>query len=936
VLILDALERLEEREGGAELTWLPPDLPEGVRLVVSSLPGRALRVIEQRGIERLEVGPISVADRSELITRYLALFAKSLAPKQTQRIAGASACAQPLYLMALLEELRLHGRHETLDEKLQHYLAASTPVELYDRILERFEQDYETNRPGLVRDAMVMLWAARHGLSEPELLDLLGEQGRPLPMAFWSPLRLAAESSLYSRNGLLDFFHDFLREAVRARYLPTAEDQRAAHRRLERYFATREIASRRLDEQAWQLVQAEAWADLQKLLRDPAFIEPALRHDPYGTRAHWAALERYTGAEMPHVYRDLLANPARNIDASWSVASLLHDAGHLEDALVLREAVVEALRRAGDHDLEQALSNLSDTLRVAGKLDRALELLEEQEALCRRSGNAHGLRLAVGNQAIIHQARGDGTRALDLYREEAWLCRMIEDRSGLSKALGGQASVLLSRREYDEARVLLDEQERTCRDEGDVFGLVTALGNQALVHKSVGEIETALNLRKEEARLCRRIGNRPALGTSLGNQAELWIQSGKPERATRLIDECRRIAHETGARGLEQYCLWLEGSVLLGHGALEKAWQCFERQEGICRELGLRSMLETALSGQARVLQGKGAYAEALTRLKEQETICRETDNVPSLLICLLSLGSVRLHLDDLEGAQIALREAERLARKTGDERALQGSLGNRAVVHERRGEIREALALLRDQEAICNRVGPPEDLAKCLHNQGLLLARELGQPVEALSRVEKALEQAREHDLADLAERIAPLLSQLRSDPLSFVGRTRKHSPAHAPAEDQPLLEADPLPPARMALLHLDPEQLAQVGAALDREPSIVVRFDGSGREVPCHLTGEDHRWAESLAPLQDRAQAEASIGNLEGVVAAYREGLRRAPGSDLFLMSLGVAYLQLGEVERGLRFLERAAEISPRNERIRANLDRARAIQEHRDAYA
>ena len=50
-------------------------------------------------------------------------------------------------------------------------------------------------RPGLVRDAMTFIWAARRGLAETELLDLLGKDGEPLPGAYWVPFHLAAETA---------------------------------------------------------------------------------------------------------------------------------------------------------------------------------------------------------------------------------------------------------------------------------------------------------------------------------------------------------------------------------------------------------------------------------------------------------------------------------------------------------------------------------------------------------------------------------------------------------------------------------------------------------------------------------------------------------------------------------------------------------------------
>ena len=109
----------------------------------------------------------------------------------------------------------LWGDHLTLDQRITHYLSAPTVPDLYRRILERYEEDYERDRPGLVRDAVSLISAARRGLSESELLEMLGPGGGRLPEAIWSPLSLAAERSLLNRSGLIGFSHSYFRQAVR-------------------------------------------------------------------------------------------------------------------------------------------------------------------------------------------------------------------------------------------------------------------------------------------------------------------------------------------------------------------------------------------------------------------------------------------------------------------------------------------------------------------------------------------------------------------------------------------------------------------------------------------------------------------------------------------------------------------------------------------------
>ena len=61
-------------------------------------------------------------ERAQLITDYLGQYSKALSPAQVKRLATADQTANPLYLRALLEELRVYGDHFTLDQRLDHYL----------------------------------------------------------------------------------------------------------------------------------------------------------------------------------------------------------------------------------------------------------------------------------------------------------------------------------------------------------------------------------------------------------------------------------------------------------------------------------------------------------------------------------------------------------------------------------------------------------------------------------------------------------------------------------------------------------------------------------------------------------------------------------------------------------------------------------------------
>jgi len=168
------------------------------------------------------------------------------------------------------------GDHETLDQAITGYLEAEDVRALYGKVLERFERDFERERPGLVRDTMRLLWAARRGLSETELLQLLGA-AEPLPRAHFSPLYLAAQDWFVAGSGLLRFTQPELRAVIEERYLPTEEERRAVHLALARYFGDDPFAPRAVDELPWQLVGGEDWASLGRLLSNAEFLRGAWR-----------------------------------------------------------------------------------------------------------------------------------------------------------------------------------------------------------------------------------------------------------------------------------------------------------------------------------------------------------------------------------------------------------------------------------------------------------------------------------------------------------------------------------------------------------------------------------------------------------------------------------------------------------------------------------
>jgi tetratricopeptide (TPR) repeat protein len=805
VLILDALNQLEDRDQAPDLVWLPPVIPETVRLILSTLPGRPLDGLKKRDWPVLKVEPLRPDERKELIASYLAQYTKELSPGRVERIASAEQAANPLFLRALLEELRVFGIYEKLEERIGHYLEARSIPELYEKILARYEEDYEGERPGLVGDAMKLLWAARRGLSEAELLELLGTDEEPLPAAVWSPLRLAAEQSLVSRSGLIGFFHDYIRQAAGHRYLPTDLQQNSAHIRLADYFGEKELCPRKIDELPWQLAKAKEWRRLNHLLADLPFFAAAWQANQFEVKAYWAQIEGDSQFRMVDAYRPMVEAPDQHTAYVWEIGMLFADTGHLEEALSLRGYLVEHYRQTGDRanlgaslgnqalilsdrgDLDGAMAlhkeeerlcrelgnkaglsgclcNQAVILYSRGDLDSAMALYKEQERLCRELGNKDGLSKSLGNQALILYARGDLDGAMALHKEKERLCRELGNKAGLSISYGNQALILKDLGDLDGAMALYKEQERLCRERGNKDGLSKSLSGQALILKARGDLDGAMALHKEEERLCRQLGNKSGLQACFGNQANILYSRGDLDGAMALYKEQERLCRELGDKAVMATCFGNQANILYARGDHDGAMALYKEQERLCRELGNKDGLSISLGNQALIMRARGDLDGAMALYKEQERLCRELGNKAGLSISLGNQANILYARGDLDGAMALHKEEERLCHELGNKVGLQRTYGNQAVIVRARGDLEGAMALHKEEERLCRELGNPEGLARSFANQALLLAEGMGSPLEALPLVEQAYRLATDHGLTALARQIKPILDMVRS----------------------------------------------------------------------------------------------------------------------------------------------------------------------------
>ncbi len=634
VLVLDALNQIEDRDGAPDLVWLPPVLPKNVRVIVSTLHGRPLDEIKKRNWPTLKVELLTKRERMKLLWRFLRQRGKRLSKERRRRIATAPQSANPLYLLVLLNELCLFGEHKHLEARIEFYLQAFLPYELYRKVIARWEEDYGGD---LVPNALSLLWAARLGLSESELLEALGTGDKPLPHASWSALYIAADHALLNRSGLIGLAHDHLRRAIEAMWLNSADACRAAHRALASYFTSKQSGTMRaLDEVPWQLMRAGEWKELRDFLVDAENLRKLWERDVRMVRRYWYELESNSLFRVADSYSELLAQPPSEakFPSQYLAANLLRDFGQ-------SDLVLSWCRKA----------RCSTSLQVRYINQKQLDKLE----------------------AAILQDRGDFKAVVPLLSDliSSATGKDKEDKVLLTISLFERGSALNSLGQYDEGLQDLLHAEKLAQEIGDtrLTAKVALERGNASIH--LGNLDTAEKQFRMAEYASRASGDNVTLASALDDLGSILMARGDLEKALHLFEDeeviCRECSDQVGlARALTA-----KGNVMGRMPGTDHAdiLRLFDEAEQLCKATSNPLGQACAIGCRGRHLRRMGRFAEALAS-QVAEMVIWEKLNVPNYLAsCLLEQSATHYAMSNMGEAKRCFDAANAILERLGNPR---------------------------------------------------------------------------------------------------------------------------------------------------------------------------------------------------------------------------------------------------------------------------
>ena len=358
VIFVDGPDQLQTRDGTDALSWIPSEIPQHARLVISVRPGPGLEALAKRlpASHFVALEPISRAEGAHILDGWLSDAGRTLQASQRDAVLGSfEARGLPLQLRLAFEQARRWSSSDSPPH------LAEDVGSLVSQLMEQLSEE-GNHGSVLVERSTGYLAAARRGLTEDELVDLLSADPAVMddfrrrsprspvvdriPMVVWS--RSFLDLGPWLREGTVDDTRVLaiqsreIRAHVEDTYLAGSE-RLLRHRAIAEYFAAqpnyfdRDNRAapnlRKLSGLPYHQAHGQLWEDLQHTLTDFGFLQA--RHRAVGVEALLEDFESVLAAGYPGVVLQAIRDALR-----LSAHALRSDPAQLGSQLIMRLAGV--------------------------------------------------------------------------------------------------------------------------------------------------------------------------------------------------------------------------------------------------------------------------------------------------------------------------------------------------------------------------------------------------------------------------------------------------------------------------------------------------------------------------------------------------------------------------------------------------------------------
>ena len=244
IILLDSVDQLAPLNNAYSMEWLPTQLPQNVKLIISTLPEEHgildnLRKILPDKSCYVEVPLLPDATGKEIVEKYLKQHKRKLTQGQMGYVLSLFKQAPtPLFLKLLLDEAKKWHSYTPMGT----LMLASTVKEAINMLFENLEKKFGYT---LVSHALGYITVGQHGLTEFEIEDVLSCDDKVLdevykfhdppiqgivriPPVLWTRIRFDIQEYLVERvsygKSTLNWYHRQFIATAREKYTSDGKD----------------------------------------------------------------------------------------------------------------------------------------------------------------------------------------------------------------------------------------------------------------------------------------------------------------------------------------------------------------------------------------------------------------------------------------------------------------------------------------------------------------------------------------------------------------------------------------------------------------------------------------------------------------------------------------------------------------------------------------
>lgn len=336
---------------------------------------------------------------------------------------------------------------------------------------------------------------------------------------------------------------------------------------------------------------------------------------------------------------------------------------------------------ADDRTRLDLLNQLAFALAIAGEGQRALDTLEQTEALARNLGDERALGRAAGTRGVCRYLGADYLGALEQCLNGFATAERLGDGAGMVAALLASAAchyqmgtleeahetliqvlgmledepddaqafrahntlgaVLSQQGSYDDAETHFEQAIAIATRTGDTFNLQRASVNRAALHHKIGlalreggqDADARVYLVRGVA-VCEAIRAEPGGGVEAvrdaascaGTLAELYAALGRRDEAALLFTEMLGHGMTMGNPHVQAEALMHLGRLHTNSGRYDDARACLDRSVELAAGASTRRLIAEAYESLAHWYEVRGDYKQALAEYKRYHALQEELE----------------------------------------------------------------------------------------------------------------------------------------------------------------------------------------------------------------------------------------------------------------------------------------------------------------------